>query len=119
MRLPRLFPPKPFRPVLVAGHAWCQFCDMWKPFDVIPANTQLRHSSVRGVYPLRHHTHLRTGRASVVKIRCRIGWHAWNPWRKGAKYVDISYGDRVPSRKYDRECRDCGKPQNTFSYGGS
>ena len=39
MRLPRLFPPKPFRSVLVAGHAWCGQCHDWKRFDVIPAVT--------------------------------------------------------------------------------
>lgn len=41
VRWPRILPPQPHTPIVAAaGHAWCQNCRTWKPFDVIPANTQ-------------------------------------------------------------------------------
>jgi hypothetical protein len=49
-------------------------------------------------------------------VICRLGWHRWTPWRRGARFIDTSYGVEMPSREYLSHCRRCDKPRRMCQF---
>lgn len=46
-----------------------------------------------------------------------MGIHKWSKWTFGSGYIDISWGDRVPSSTLVRACARCGMAKSKSKYG--
>lgn len=51
-----------------------------------------------------------------MNVRCILG-HKWRLY-SARTYMDISYGDRVPSTTWDIVCDNCAKTKKKIEYGG-